>query len=253
MKNKRVQVIMLPTKNKSNIIKIGNSIKLHYKEEKTLANSTASYTNQYLYFTVDEKPKEGDWCINPKGLPDIFGFDYRAVYTREEILKCRKIIATTDTKLNLTFPKITDKDSWWCGENATNPFISFQDALEYYYKNNLPQPSQAFIEAFCKAGGIWNILVEYEEYGLCIPCNNQGVRHCAHPEECGSSQTLTRLKVNSHNEITIHPIKSSWTREEVTELLGRYGSYVSGEIMASDFSCSESFSMTEEDWIEKNL
>ena len=179
MKNKRVQVIMLPTKNKSNIIKIGNSIKLHYKEEKTLANSTASYTNQYLYFTVDEKPEEGDWCINPKGLPDIFGFDYRAVYTREEILKCKKIISTNNTKLNL------------------------------------PQPSQAFIKAYCEAGGIKKVIVEYKEKYIEPPSSIHSNR----------GYFITQPKVNSNNEITISSIKDNWTRGEVTELLSSMSSY----------------------------
>jgi len=97
---------------------------------------------QYLYFTSDEKPKEGNWCINPKGLPDIFGFDYRAVYTREEILKCRKIISTTDTKLAVSITRNKDGGK----------------SIIY----GLPKIPQSFVEEYAKQGGIDVVLVEYE-------------------------------------------------------------------------------------------
>ena len=141
MENKRAKVTMLPTEDKSNIVKL-NSGNILYNYREPVKAWKPHYTNQHLYFTIDKKPKEGEWCINPKGLPDIFGFDYRAVYTREEILKCKKIISTTDTKLGVTDLRVS-------------PVHNFID---------LPQPSQAFIEKYCKVGGIENILVEYEEY-----------------------------------------------------------------------------------------
>ena len=183
--NKEIQVHILPTEDYSNIYlnsieEIGNLVynnnNFPFHEDMIACND---FIPQHLYFTEEGKPEEGDWCINPKGLPDIFGFDYRAVYTREEILKCKKIISTTDTKLNL------------------------------------PQPSQAFIEAFCKAGGIKKVMVEYEEKYIEPPSNIHSNR----------GYFITQPKVNSHNEITISSIKDRWTREEVTELLSSMSSY----------------------------
>jgi hypothetical protein len=40
-----------------------------------------------------EKPEEGQYTINPDGFIDVFGYDYRACYTREQIDNCRKILA----------------------------------------------------------------------------------------------------------------------------------------------------------------
>ena len=62
-----------------------------------------------------------------------------------------------------------------------------------------------------------------------------------------------RPKINSHNEITIHPIKDSWTREEVIELLNAYGNHVALEFSDCDCSYTEPFSMTEDEWIKENL
>lgn len=41
----------------------------------------------------DEKIKESEWCLNPNGHPDIFGYDYRAIFSKEKIDNCKKIIA----------------------------------------------------------------------------------------------------------------------------------------------------------------
>lgn len=72
---------------------------------------------------------------------------------------------------------------------------------------NLPQPSKAFIEKYCKLGGIDEVMIEYEERQEFESADD-------YTYGCGIEP-----KVNSHNEITIHPIKNSWNREEVEKLI----------------------------------
>jgi len=211
--NRKIQIHMLPTEDESNIVKL-NSGNILYNYREPVKAQKPHYTNQYLYITTDEKVKDGDWYYST--FPHNRGVNQRKGNWRT-CFNERKIIATTDTKLGVTDLRVS-------------PVHNFID---------LPKPSKSFIEAFCKAGGIKKAMVEYNLI--------DGLNYSLHTPD------IKELKVNSHNEITIHPIKDNWTREEVTELLGRYGSYVAGEVMASDFSCSESFSMTEEEWIEKNL
>lgn len=98
--------------------------------------------------------------------------------TPVELLKnSKKIIATTDSELTV---------------NISRPLGITQQ---------LPQPSKDFVEKYCKVGGIDEVEVEYQVF----------------PYKTGDIVSKTyRLKVNSpHNEIIIHPIKESWSREEV--------------------------------------
>ena len=132
-----------------------------------------------IYITTDEEVKEGDWFLFYRDKWHIMNELPNGNFRKEAYGKtvC-KIIATTDTKLNL------------------------------------PQPSQAFIEKYCEAGGIDEVLVEYE---------------VTYEEDIINFKIVEiikeKLKVNSHNEITIHPIKESWDREEITRLLSNISSY----------------------------
>jgi len=153
----------------------------------------------HLYFTTDEEIKKDDNIYskyygigkitsnshaNYKGdfpllaeflnKPNYFvpyNIDGSYTQNRKKIYlnDCRKIIASTDPKLTL------------------------------------PQPSQAFIEKYCKVGGIDEVDVEYR-----VHFNNKAWL----PEH-----RVLSLKTDSHNTITIHAIKDSWNREEVIELL----------------------------------
>ena len=120
-----------------------------------------------------------------------------------------KIIATTDSELMV---------------QGSTP----DSAKEWKKVFELPSPSQSFIEKYCKVGGIDEVDVEYEElYGASnFPLG------------------IYSLKVESDNTITIHPIKDSWTREEVIDVLKAYRRFVWVE------------GITERDlnqWIKENL
>ena len=156
-----------------------------------------------IYITTDEEIKEGDWAYNivqrtyfmvSKSFMKIIG---------NTLPTNKKIIATTNTKLNLGICEDCKQD-----KDYRHNFIKCTCSL--------PQPSRSFIEVFCEADGIENVLVEYD----CISSVSIDVWDFK-PEgitidKGKKSECIEyKLKVNSHNEITIHPIKSSWTREEV--------------------------------------
>lgn len=77
----------------------------------------------------------------------------------------------------------------------------------------LPQPTKSFVEAYVKAGGIDEVMIEYEEY-------DNGMSALDISDDYPYKYP-TRIKVDSHNTITIHPIKNSWNLEELTVLLER--------------------------------
>ena len=133
-----------------------------------------------IYITTDEEVKEGDWFLFYRDKWHIMNELPNGNFRKEAYGKtvC-KIIATTDTKLNL------------------------------------PQPAQAFIEKYCEAGGIDEVLVEYKEKYIEPPSSIHSNR----------GYFITQPKVNSNNEITISSIKDNWTRGEVTELLSSMSSY----------------------------
>ncbi len=134
--------------------------------------------NHHLYIVTDDEIKEGDWCYD--ALTGLFQYGVTLV----ELLKnSKKIIATTDPELTVL------KD--------------VGDEFEVRWEEvRIAQPSKDFIEKYCKVGGIDEVEVEYQVF----------------PYKTGDIVSKTyRLKVNSHNEITIHPIKDRWTREEIEE------------------------------------
>jgi len=79
-------------------------------------------------------------------------------------------------------------------------------------QSDVAQPSQAFIEKFCKVGGIWEVDVEYDW----LPDQNMTTLPLGKGNLSGYS---LQPKLNPvYNTITIHPIKDSWNRKEIEQL-----------------------------------
>lgn len=145
-----------------------------------------AFDNQHLYFTTDEEIKKGDWYLlgnTPRqstgdlGKPDT---------------KWLKIIASTDPKLTTCKDGKDDKG-----------FRTFE-------LNIIPQPSQAFTKAYCEQGGIDEVDVEYETIHI------QDYARTPNSSLPPIVELPTDiLKVDSHNTITTHRIKDSWSKEEV--------------------------------------
>ena len=192
--NKEIQVHILPTERESNIVLSTTNKNIYHVSSPKSNSELMGATNQHLYFTSDEKPKVGDWCVYFG--TDIMKHDNNEVWDKD---KCRKIIGTTDTKLKLGICEDCKQD---------------KDYRHFFIKCtcSLPQPSQAFIEKYCKIGGIDEVLVEYEYNEDSLAIYHEEINHRGHSDI--NLEDDISLKVNSQNEITIHPIKTSWGREE---------------------------------------
>jgi len=129
MERKRCKVVMLPTEDRNSSIWLKDG-GLYYDIHGKISRK---FIPQYLYFTTNEEIKDGDWGYHPivKEVKKMSKHDpYICNYT--------KIIATTDPKLKIITGIV--------GSGTGEP---------------LPQPSKAFIEKYCKVGGIDEVDVEY--------------------------------------------------------------------------------------------
>lgn len=247
--NKKVQVIILRTKDKnSRLIKSdaysGVRNILIYQNNKSFKNDRKHHLRErfHLYFTSDDEIKEGDWYVIKQ-----LSKNYQVATQpckKEEIelqskFDCKKIIATTDKSLT-----IGEENSW-------------KNRKDILYPNTLPQPSQAFIRKYCESGGIDEVLVEYEKneqvrslakFELNSNYGNPSIKKTK--EQIDNLYKLSKsykIKVDQYNTITIHPIKDSWSREEVIELCRKAIDYAKG--VTSTTYLDDRF----DNWIEKNL
>lgn len=146
MKKQPIQVVMLPTKDLTNIIKRGDDNSLVYYELPNEANVT--HSNQHLYITVsqDINPiKEGD-----SGYFISLDFDIPIVVkvdnVNEEDLEHidYKIICTTDLKLNL--PQVQQS---FIAEYCSNPNQEWEVEYEIDMINELSSgntPSDTWVK-----------------------------------------------------------------------------------------------------------
>ena len=181
---KRARVHMLATEGESHITK-GSGAHLFYLDQAVSMEDNSIHESQHLYITTDEEIKEGDWFIHTfqNRIFQCLEEDSEKLITKDYPLNCypvseytKKIIATTDLKL------VIDKGSV-VGTTHGGMIEQEADIIE-----PLPQPPKAFIEDYCKQGGIDEVEVEYEW------------------SEIKQREVLEVYD----NEITIHPIKKSW-------------------------------------------
>jgi hypothetical protein len=132
-----------------------------------------------------------------------------------------KIISSTDHKLVFN-----------------NTFIKEIQGVEMEgtHHKSLPQPSQAFIEAYCEQGGIDEVDVEYEIV-------NEESTHKFQPGATIINHYL-KLKVDPiHNTITTHRIKPMSTFDILTKFTSDFPLHRGVQITNSEI----------EKWIEENL
>ena len=163
------------------------------------------WSKQHLYITSDDKIKEDNWCIDSNG--NIFQYKNHFPINIGQ----RKIIATTDTSLNIY--------TWKQSNKKSKPY-NVQQNIETTKKVfiPLPQPSQQFIEKYIeqynKGNVITDVLVEYE-YLL----NDNTVI------------SYWNLKVNpKNNTITIRKLKEVYSKEELCQILEKYTSFIWKEV-----------------------
>lgn len=164
----------------------------------------------HLYIVSNEEINPSDWFINTlqyeEGYYRVHLYEESTFY-RPDIHK--KVIASTDNALAL------------------------------------PRPSNEFIDAYCKAGGFDEVLVEYDEVcykgpGGCLCSSNR------------CEKLSTELKVAPDNTITIHKVqaKDSYTKEEVIELMDKLVEHI-----RYPFEHPRRYQMLilKQNWIKQNL
>lgn len=219
MWNKR-KVVMLPTEKS-----LTDSYNIYLTPENQLIRTNLAkkyldkYKMQHLYILSDEPIKEGDWFLNT---------------TNNTVHKCHTVAKNIQSGLN--------------GGEYHGKFECKKVSTSTDKSLKLPEPSQAFIEAYVKAYNdekpITDVMVEYEIKEEKVYDNLGG-----HPG--GHWEGIPVLKVNKDNTITIRKVKYNWNRDEVVEILEKlaaefscsYGCFIGKEVPPSDVS----------KWIEENL
>ena len=182
---REAMVIMLPTKDKTNLCKSKHNNILVIRD-KSLDNYEEDVENQHLYFTSDEEIKEGDWYI-------FNNTDLRKALLSKPIYssdKYRKVIATTDKSLGL-----------WEG-------LQEGDLVGKHFFT-MPQIPQSFIEAYVKAEGkIDKVMVECD-----VKTYDDWFKN-------GGSPVPDKLKTREDNTVITSKVKEDmYTRDEVHLLL----------------------------------
>ena len=174
-------------------------------------SNPASAATKHLYFVSDEELKDGEWCYKNSMKKGNMIFEYDSSNIWHK--GAYKIVATTDESL---------------------VYLINIGRVRY----NLPQISQEFIENYCEVGGINEVEIEYYKYA---------------EELNGTSlipRDLYRIKVDSNYCVIVHPIKDSWSREElITTVIDLFLKEREYREKYSHFIDREDLT----EWINKNL
>ena len=251
---KRAKIHQLTTDKPSQIAicKLGERSGLFYGNEPSIEDDLQ---NQHLYFTTDDVIKEGDWCLffwdgmKDGELGQVGSEPQQYLPSEGHTLNrnLRKIIATTNPKLHST--RLKD-----CPINPEDNMVSVR---------GVSKPSQSFIEEYCRKGGIDEVDVEYEVTPSLKTGDNYNIGgevrevtdvwlgtndtwYVSTPNNHAWSCPIElKPKVNSDNTINIHPIKDSWTVENLPDLLNRF---------CKDHSLHRGLQITDDmikEWLEK--
>jgi|ERR1035437_1684270 hypothetical protein len=202
--NKKCKVILLPTD------KEHQQQGLYFVTSESTTKEVLGYmhyghnpSHLYICPNIEEKIEKENWII-PSGKWYIDDTDTvrQSVSDDLEYWKPRRhyneIIATTNKSLRL---------------REYNKLLSCCRSKEEC-RCYLPQIPESFIhqfiESYNKGVVIVDVEVEYEEL----------------QEMSEEAKWFTQLKLNKSNEISILPIKESWSRDEVKEVLYNYISYL---------------------------
>ena len=190
---------------------------------------------QHLYIISDDEIKEGDWCYDLKNNCTL---QAKSSY---EGMRIKKIIATTDESL---YFKDTNK----------NPKQYMGSYISMSLGENLPQPSQQFIqkyiEEYNKGNVITDVLVGYE-----LVSNEEYFLNTINPDD-DVPYFDENLKINpKDNTITIKKVKDSYTREEHISNIKKFSLELGSKIhcfLKEDGTLSISIQDVNK-WIEENL
>lgn len=222
---KKVNVVMLPTNEKANIVLHKDKNTLEYiLNQSSVIGETQYFSCQHLYILSDEEIKVGDWVYDV--CDGIVNVEHEYQLSNIMVFKkdCKKIIATTDK--SLTINSVYGIDSF-----DAAMFGGKSEMIKLPQMFNLPQIPQSFIKHFVSEYNKGNIITEVIVEYYWEPFS-------------GIAQLPPKVKINKDNTINIKLIKNSWSRDEVKELLYKFSTKV----------FSENFKIEEVNkWIEENL
>ena len=180
MVEEHLKVIILPTEEKTKVLKVYSDIdkedfKLLYNRPKN--DEYKEYQHLYVLEPNPSQLKEGDWYFDEAEWKEHLMYPNNTYFKwivqegkdfNEQKSYRKKIIATTNEELLI--------EDW---------YESIDLGMQCKYIS-LPKPSNEFLEKFCELGGIDKVLVEYEEL-------YKGLKEI-------------KLKIALDNTITIYPL-----------------------------------------------
>lgn len=201
---KQCKVVMLPTKEKSNIyIDSNNTLSLGFDIKRTSPDKS-----QHFYIISEDTIKENDW-----------------------FLEDNRVHISNDTNPNWVLRKCVSVKNGWifydkeesigCNPDwskkviaTTNKFIRIEQTINNIFgKNYLPFLSEPFIKKYIKEynknNQITDIRVEYEKLSL------EGILYESIYYDDEEGIPTYRVKVNRDNTITIKKLKTNYTKEEL--------------------------------------
>jgi hypothetical protein len=224
----RSKIYMLPTDKPTGIFKLNTGLAYSIMDK-----VRTNHEGFHIYFTTDEEIKVGDHYTNGRyificdNLNDVDPINYNYL---------KKIVATNDKSLCLINDgiayaalrekrnKLRDLYNTSTTRNDYLPQIKAMDDRLSSWEKRLPQPSDEFIQKYCDEGGIDEVDIE---------CALYFTDECERMEGLNDGDNIkaeSRIKVDSHNTITIHPIKNSWNREELMVLIDQVESDLHDEV-----------------------
>lgn len=191
---KKAQVIKLPTSgNNIPAIRYADNLKYQVCNSDYTANQlqTAGFDVFHLYIVTDDEIKEGEKYLFRDDAEQWHIHTNNGDVAIQSSDRTKKIISTTD-------PDLVTKE--------IEVYEVQAQKMEGHYHKELPSPSKSFIEEYCKAGGIDEVDVELHYLDPEFIDKN-GVYHCTtFTAKPFGEYVIPRVRVNSHNEIIIHPI-----------------------------------------------
>ena len=234
-----VEIVYLPTEDKSNIAKIREDIVYWENPDKYYKSRTLDGSHyrdaifQHTYTTVSqdvEEIRKGDWGIcSPldfKGEHPILFYNNGTNEAKFKALVkgSRKIIATTDPKLKLNCSCLGMQDKvkcdWMCKTHK-----------DYM----LPQVQQSFLKEFvANPNGVWEVEYEVDMVNASKPDNF----------------VLYKLKLNQDNEVTITSVEEKmYSLSDMKLSFKAGGAYSQSYTEKHGYMESKSFT----NWIKENL
>jgi hypothetical protein len=182
---------MLPSKEKATIWK-DNINKLHNAQTLTKSNAfdnNGSWYAQHLYIVSDEEIKEGDWYLNiPRNEVQQYENNHIEIQNlKQSADKVKKLIATTDTSLNL----------------PTIPQSFITHFINEYNKGNVID--KVMVEYFDSTGGFTHI-----QKIKVLPDNTINIKPCKDSYTREEVETIVHnfgKSINAIEHITVAPME----------------------------------------------